>query len=371
MLDRKIKSRLAKELEVPQIVSKKVKFTLDDIRLKEFGEEKEESIVHEKKEKRMHRRWVATAAAACALLVSSITVTAAVTKWMPDFMQRFQISEDLQEKMSEEGVSYTPLETIEQDGMSVSLEQCLTDNEYFYCLFKVVIPEGIEGEQFENISVEGYKPEDYIECDGLYCYREQEEEGEKSVFYYMISGKHMTLKNQDIEENADETYAVINESCVTEEDYKKGYMTFRFENYGAYDKDNQFQAAVSGEWEFKWAEKKVEDKMEYGINKKVGKGYYARSKAVLKEVTVSPIVMNLVYELPEDCPDEIYYLAKPTEVELADGTRVELQEIASGYEDDFDEGNNDYKYAYGLNLVRNPEDIVAIYFGENERIELR
>lgn len=35
------------------------------------------------------------------------------------------------------------------------------------------------------------------------------------------------------------------------------------------------------------------------------------------------------------------------------------------------EGNNDYKYAYGLNLVRNPKDIVAIYFGENERIELR
>lgn len=371
MLDRRIKNRLSKELEVPSVVKKRVKFTLDDIRLREFGEKTEESIIPEKKKKRMYRRGIATAAAACVMLVSSITVTAAVKKLLPDFMQRFQIPEDIQEKLSEEGVSYTPLETIEQDGMSISLEQCLTDNEYFYCLFKVVMPKEIKGGQFENVTVEGYKTEDYIECDGPYCYWETEEEAGNFAFYYMMSGKHLTLQETDTEKSMNGTPVILNKSCVTEEDYQTGSMTLRFENYGVYDENNEFQPAVTGEWEFQWAEKKVEDKSEYTVDKKVGKGYYARSNAVLKKVTVSPIVMNLVYELPEGCPEEVYYLARPTEVELKDGTRVELQEIASGYEEDFDGENNNYKFAYGLYPLRNPEEIAAIYFGENERIELK
>lgn len=365
MLDRNIKEKLKEELQTPLAIRKRVKFTLDDIRLREFGEVKEESVVKEKKEKRIFGKGIATAAAACVLVVSSITVTATVTKWTPDFLKRFQISENLQGKLEQEGVSYTPLETIEQEGMSISLEQCLTDNEYFYCLFKVTLPDDVAEGQFENITVEGYKTEDYIETDGIYCYQLTEEAGAKNIFYYMISGKHCTLEQQE------EGFNIVSQSCVTGEDYKTGHMTFRFENYGVYDEQNQFQPSVSAEWEFQWAEKKVEDKIEYSVNRKVGKGYYARSNSILKTVTISPIVIGLVYELPEGCPEEYYYLARPTEVELKDGTRIELIEIASGFENNFDEENNNYKYAYGLYPVEDPEQITAIYFGENERIELK
>lgn len=377
MLDKNIKKELLEELEVPQMVKERVKFTLDDIRLEEFGKRKEKSIEKEKgkrnKKKGKQLFGKGAVAAACVLLVSSITVTAAVSKWTPDFMQRFLIPEELKEKMEEEGVNYTPLETIEHEGMSVSLEQCMTDNEYFYCLFKVILPEGVENGEFENVMTEGYKPEDSVESYGTHCYEVTEEDSENNIFYYTISGRHSTLITQDEGENAEKTTKILDKSCVTEEDYKTGHMTFRFENFGVYDKNNEFQPLVKGIWEFQWAEKEIEDKKEYSINRKVGKGYYERSNAILKTVTVSPIVINLTYELP-DCPEDkesfMYYPATPTEVELTDGTKVELTEIYSGFEDYSDKENKNLKYAYALYPVRDTEEIVAVYFGKNERVEL-
>ncbi|MBQ2801501.1 MAG: DUF4179 domain-containing protein [Lachnospiraceae bacterium] len=375
MVDRKIKEELEREVEVPESIRKRVKYILDDIRLSEFGNnEKETNFQKRGKQKRFYGKSVA--AAACLLLASSITVTAAVAKWTPDFMQRFQISENLQEKMEEEGINYTSLETIEQNGMSISLEQCLTDNEYFYCLFKVVLPEGVTDGQFEYLDVEGYKREDCIESSGTHCYRVTEEDGEKNIFYYVLSGKHSTLETTDGGEGIGETSKVVSKSCVTEEDYKTGHMTFCFENFGVYDKENQFQPSVTGIWEFQWAEKKVEDKnkKEYAINRKVGKGYYARNNAILNQVNVSPITISLVYEIP-DCPEDklqlVYYPAEATEVELKDGTRVDLIQIDSGFEDYYDEENKKFRYVYGLNPVTDPQEITAIYFGDNERIQLQ
>lgn len=374
MLDRKIKNKLEEELEVPELVKERVKFTLNDIRLEKFGKAEENVVAiqdiatRKKKEKRIFTKGVA--AAACVFLISSITVTAAVTKWTPDFMLRFQMSENEQVKLGEEGVSYTPLETIEKDGMAITLEQCMTDNEYFYCLFKVNVPEGATDGEFEDIVVEGYKPEDYIEYD-TYCARTVEESGD-NVFYYVLSGRHTTLEQtKEGEFTAD---MVVNESCVTEEDYKTGHMTFRFENFGVYDVQNEFQPYVAADWEFQWAEKVVEDKKEYTVNQKVGKGYYARSNAILKTVTISPIVITLNYELP-DCPDDknnlIYYPATPTQVELQDGTRADLTQISSGFEDASNKANKNYQYAYALYPVQETDQIVAIYFGENERLELK
>ena len=66
----------------------------------------------------------------------------------------------------------------------------------------------------------------------------------------------------------------------------------------------------------------------------------------------------------------MYYPATPTEVELTDGTKVELTEIYSGFEDYSDKENKNLKYAYALYPVRDTEEIVAVYFGKNERVEL-
>lgn len=376
MLDKNIKKELLEELEVPQVVKERVKFTLDDIRLEEFGKVREKRIEKEKskEKKRKGNRLIGkgAVAAACILLVSSITVTAAVTKWLPDFIPRFQIPENMQEKLEEEGVAYTPLETIEQEGMLISLEKCLTDNEFYYCLFKVTLPDGVEEGQFQEIIVEGYKPEDNVDNGGgTYCYQTTEGDSEKNVFYYVISGRHSTFETYDAGEELGEREKIVEKSCVTEEDYKTGHMTFRFENFGVYDENNQFQPSVTGTWEFKWAEKKVEDKKVYTINRKIEKGYYERSNAVLKTVSVSPIAIGLTYELPaEDKNGFIYYPSTPTEVELQDGTRVALTQLTEGFEDYFDDENMNYKSAYGLYSVWDPEEVVAIYFGKNNRVEL-
>lgn len=376
MLDKNIKKELLEELEVPQVVKERVKFTLDDIRLEEFGKVREKRIEKEKskEKKRKGNRLIGkgAVAAACILLVSSITVTAAVTKWLPDFIPRFQIPENMQEKLEEEGVAYTSLETIEQEGMLISLEKCLTDNEFYYCLFKVTLPDGVEEGQFQEIIVEGYKPEDNVDNGGgTYCYQTTEGDSEKNVFYYVISGRHSTFETYDVGEELGEREKIVEKSCVTEEDYKTGHMTFRFENFGVYDENNQFQPSVTGTWEFKWAEKKVEDKKVYTINRKIEKGYYERSNAVLKTVSVSPIAIGLTYELPaEDKNGFIYYPSTPTEVELQDGTRVALTQLTEGFEDYFDDENMNYKSAYGLYSVWDPEEVVAIYFGKNNRVEL-
>ncbi len=378
MLDRKIKEELERELEVPESIRKRVKYTLDDIRLSEFGNnEKHTNLQKREKQKKFYGKSVA--AAACLLLASSITVTAAVVKWTPDFVKRFQISEDLQKSLKDAGVADTPLQTVEHNGISIALEQCLTDNEFFTCLFKVMVPEKMNG-YFDLIEVEGYKEEDIIMSTSCSWQESTAEVNgtEYDIYYYVISGEHKRISNADFGEeeagNSTSDINVVKGSCVTEEDYKTGHMTFRFENF--VDESANEQILASGPWEFQWAEKQVDARKEYAMNQKVNNGYYAKSNAVLKQVSVSPIVVSTVFEIPDRPEDKMnlsIYPAQATAVELKDGTIVTLEQgmVAAGFEDYQDDENNNFKYTFFLNTVLDPEEVAAIYFGTNERIQLQ
>lgn len=416
MLDKNIKNRLLEELEVPQVVTERVKFTLDDIRLGEFGKVKTEIVKEEKKGKRIFGKGITkgVAAAACVLLVSSITVTAAVTKWNAKLVEKYQVTEKLQEDLSNSGVAVSPMQKVEQDGITMTMEQCLTDNDFFYCLFRIDLPEDIkvdpkthwaegvivEGNQekkvsgcfgFQEVSVEGYKEEDITPCTAGFLLENDEivlDEETNSVYYY-IMGQHETMKKEplqggfengsgdDVVKTIDDEYGyyVVNESCVTQEDYDNGHMTFTFENLGVTSsnpKEYGVRTALSlGKWEFQWAEKKVETKSEYKLEEEI-KG---KCNAVLTDVTVSPFVLTTIFEVKGEIASKWSPYAMPqvaSKMEMKDGSIVELEwdYVLSGYENYMDDSNRTYLCSIPLEKFIEPEDVVAVYFG-TQRIELK
>lgn len=417
MLDKNIKNRLLEELEVPELVQERVKFVLNDIRLGEFGKPKEEIGKEEKKGKKIWGKGITkgVAAAACVLLVSSITVTAAVTKWNTKLVEKFQITEALQEDLSNSGVAVSPMQKVEQAGITMTLEQCLTDNDFFYCLFKLDLPDDIKVDKkthqaegviveenqkekqvsgclgFWEVSVEGYKEEDITPCTTGFLLENGElvlDEETNSLYYYVM-GQHKTMKKEPLEggfengsgddvimaNNDGYGYYVVNESCVTEADYNNGHMTFTFEKFGVTSTDPEeygvHTALASGKWEFQWAEKKVETKSKYKVNEEI-KG---KCNAVLNEVTISPFVLTTVFEVKGYINSKWSPYAMPdvaSKMEMKDGSIVELEwdYVLNGYENYMDDSNRTYLCSIPLEQFIDPEEVAAIYFGQ-QRVELK
>lgn len=388
MQDKKIMEKLERELQVPELVQKRVKSTLDDIRLVNFGEHTTTENRKSKKKGQKLYRWskkTVAAAVTSIILLSGVTATAAVSNWGLDdgvWLGPFRASKEVQENMEEKGVVTTPLQEVEHGGVKVALLQCVTDNEHYSCLFRVTVPKKLAKEysDFEIVETKGYSAKDEVHDMGYEIYYDETETGNEKIMFYALSGTHAQIREYN-EGTSKEYRMLIDESAVTEADYKKSYMTFTFENYGLYDEQGEFELLVEDTWEFQWKEQLVTDKKTYEINKHVGVGYYERSNSILKSIKITPIAVTLTHDIEASdvCKDEygngeqlIIEPMMPTAIEMQDGTVLELVNHYSGPLLT-SSGENIYEcnsVATPIQMIE-PEKVAALHFGSQLRLELK
>lgn len=369
MRNKKVIEYLQKDLQVPETVKARVEETLDDIRLINFEKKEIKTQGDMKYRKRRIYKWSKKTVAAAVIAVvflSGITVTAAVNNWgLKDavWLGPFEESKEIRENMEKKGVVTTPLQKIEHGGVKVELLQCVTDNEYYSCLFRVTVPEKLmakEGE-FEDVFVLGNDQNDTVEELEYYRYADGTESQEGEVMFYVLRGTHL-------------------QTGKVKGGEKGKKLTFTFENYGTYDSQGEFEPLVEDVWEFQWREQVVTDKKNYQINEKIGAGYYERSNSVLETVKITPITVTLIHKVQEA---DVYVggeeyenqlkvsVMLPTAIELSDGTLVDLntygsQKLTKNSEDSFD-----CKSIMTPFQIIEPEEVVALHFGTQLRLELK
>lgn len=419
MRNKEIKKCLEKELEVPWVVQERVKHTLDDIRLAQFGKKESAESGSKQKAKRFMKGSFMISKVAVAVitlgLVTGVTVLAAVLKLNEDFVKTYQVSEKMEKLLFDKGVVDMPGKSIEHNGVTMTMEQCVSDQQFFYCLFRLDLPETVSIDKtgkisgtlngkeldgylnFSEFEVMGYKEEDDVEPFGYNMIYDSDYNimGGEHYVYIVVSGMHTTKKLEKIydvdayekkygdqayywyEDTLDYANAYIYnfKSCVTKEDYTKGHMTFHFKDLEFVRTDTQGSEVISGEWDFTWAEKNVKMTKTYELNQKMSKGYYKKGKSRLTEVRIGPLSMCTLWNYDKNeaiMPPDI------TAIEYKNGEIKKYEEnsspIKSIYSMDrwYDEESRKYQRLdyIEFNQVVNPEDVVAVYYGA-ERIELQ
>ena len=353
MPDKIIREKLKEEIEMPDIVKERINFTLNDIRLTKFGTDKE---VIKMKRKPFYRKGIV--AAACVLLISSATVvTAAVINWNPIVIEKFNISDDTQTELSNTGVVSVPELSVECNQTTISMEQCLTDNNFLYFLFKITVPENIiitENTGFNQITLTENDDDSAFNWCGGILYSEKDDnlviDNETHTFYYEISGERTEAGS-----------------------YEGSEINISFSGLENYDiKTDTTESLATGEWNFTWTETEVDVMKEYTCNVPL-----KNTSATVKSITISPISATVLYDYPKT-PEILEALntldpsGEPpaiTAFELNDGTLLEISDGLGimGY---VSEDSNDYEASSMFeNRIVNPQEIIAVYF-EGERVPL-
>lgn len=353
MLDKTIKEKLNQEIEIPDVVKERVAFTLYDIRLAKFGEEREEKNM---KRKTYYRKGIV--AAACVFMVSSVTVvTAAVMNWNPKVVEKFHVSEEVQQDLAEKGGALVPELSVECNQTKISMEQCIADNNFLYFLFKITVPEDItitEDIDFGQITLLENGMDDQFNWGGGLLYSENnnsyEIDNETHTFYYEIYGQRISPEN-----------------------YEGSEITISFKDMQNYDiKTDDTKLLVSGDWDFSWSETKVDVMKEYNCTDVLKEG-----AATVKNIVISPISVNVLYDYPKTPEiiaglNELDPAAEPpmvTAFEMKDGSTVEVMTGMGTMGYVSDESNEFRSCSMIENTIVNPEEIVAVYF-EGERVAL-
>lgn len=90
----------------------------------------------EAKTVRIQRKRYLVLVAAALMVVSSITVLAAV-RWNQRAIDRFGADEQMQEKLSNQGYSAQDIQVVSDNGITIKLEQSIQDDNLIYLLFRV------------------------------------------------------------------------------------------------------------------------------------------------------------------------------------------------------------------------------------------
>ncbi|MGN0153451.1 MAG: DUF4179 domain-containing protein [Lachnospiraceae bacterium] len=140
---KQIKQILKREISVPVIVTEQVADTLHTVCGEYDDEECKEHIKQYRKVVRI-RKQIAAVLVIC-LLCAGATVTAAgLKKWNPYAAQEWRAGEVVQDEMMAEQTAVVPEISVTDNGVTVSVEQVVTDGLSEYVLFKVEAPENME-----------------------------------------------------------------------------------------------------------------------------------------------------------------------------------------------------------------------------------
>lgn len=96
-----------------------------------------ENLPEERSSKSMKRQVGGCVAAACVLALCSVTAYAAVQGWNKHVTEEFHVDEQMQDKLTEENYARQDKQSVTDNGITITLEQSIQDENFLYLLFNV------------------------------------------------------------------------------------------------------------------------------------------------------------------------------------------------------------------------------------------
>lgn len=274
---------LKEKVEIPDIVQQRADEAFDEIRSKAA-------------KKHVHRKRLVFIAVAAAAVVS-VSAAAAYINWSRGFDGELRISDNEKGKAVQTGLTDFPEAVAENNGVKITAQQSIVDNNFAYISLRV---EGFGIEQGEEPGFDGV----CVKIDGNdvdYC----------ASFYDGLTsvenGRAVMEDGSPIPQDADGReilkYAhddgsleyIINAADFYDEGLIGRDIHIELENLGVYkQKAMPPEIRVSGKWVLDWTLKGSDSIFKTDVNKPIG-----NTSASVKSVEISPISLKVTYGYPK------------------------------------------------------------------------
>lgn len=360
--------RLQQDIEVPEIVTKKATETLEQIRMNSAANNKQ--VPYMKSKKNRKKRYAVIALAAT-LAIGTVTAYAAYAEWSKGLKEELRISEDSQNRLTENGMAAFSGTSVTDAGITVTAQQSITDNYYTYLSFRIdgySVEQGVQP-AFEYISVTVDGQEDFGLDAGFYDGLIPDENGraipaDGSKSYANADGSI----NYVMDDGSLEYHMVLNKSD------EKGFfigkkLHVEFKNLGSAAKTD-FTPDITGTWALDMTLGGADVSGYTETEQTLGD-----SGATVTSVELSPISARVTYDFPrieetEEYKDEngnlrthTYYKDAPTVsgVKLKDGTTI-MNLYNGGTEGYSSENSNEYISTFTFNRVIDSDQVASVLF---------
>ncbi|MCI9385324.1 MAG: DUF4179 domain-containing protein [Lachnospiraceae bacterium] len=375
------KNVFSEEVELSEIVLEKTNQAFEMIQ--------QEDIVHmgktNTKGKRIYKMQAAAVAGICILVVSSISVIAAIHHyWGRGMNGNIQASDAQQQALTEQNIAKVYREepdsssmAVTDNGITVKPDTVVVDERFAYMSFSISgyhVEDGTEP-GFGMVTVyQGDNPEDESAWVNMYgsMYDGIIPDENGSPVYEdgspLESDENGRLISHYTDSNGDMEY-IIQASVVNENDSLLGKtMHVNFQNLGTHSR-GAFTPAVEGNWDFAITLPDVSSSRTITVGQKVGGTGFT-----LETIDISPISMKANYsveEAPEGHEDDLG-IPEVRGVVLKDGTRLPyLTDGGSmGYTDS---SRKNACHMAGYDRVIDVDEVAALIVWtsyENEKVEI-
>jgi hypothetical protein len=298
-------------------------------------------------------------AAAAILAVGAVSASAAYLQWSRSLSDGLQATDTQKQLLEENQMAAFLDQSVTQNGVTVTAQQSIVDNQYAYLSFKVegYTPEADLQPGFADVEVTVGDEED-ASSSGY--------SGYTSSFYDgLVAGADgIAVHTDGTPVSEDDFYRYIQEDGSLEYEIllmndQKGYFLnqpvhVEFRDLGTYPgKAEAVTAEVEGTWSFDWTLQGSDEMTTYKLNAPL-----EDHQTTVLEAEISPISFRITYDFPKQEAAEPPYF---TGVQLKDGT-IYTGINGAGYEGYSNENPNIYESTGAFTRIIDVDQIENLLF---------
>lgn len=275
MMDREKIEILQKKTEIPETVREKMQLAYEQIRQEKRIHEGMETQKEDSRRTGISRKKIAIILAAVTLSLATVSVTAGVyIRWSEGLKEKLQLTKTQEEELEETGAAESTEASCTSQGITVTVLQSITDQNFSHLAFSV---KGYSAETKEQPDFEQV----IVKVDG------------KEV---NASGSFRNFGEEDmpVYQKANGTMEYLMQIDSTEENglaVKK--IQVILENLGTVNKQAEFVQEVKGTWTLDWKLAGTEKEEGLSVNQTIGD-----TDTVVKSIEITPLSLTIHYDMP-------------------------------------------------------------------------
>lgn len=274
MMDREKIEILQKKTEIPETVREKMQLAYEQIRQEKRIHEGMETQKEDSRRTGISRKKIAIILAAVTLSLATVSVTAGVyIRWSEGLKEKLQLTKTQEEELEETGAAESTEASCTSQGITVTVLQSITDQNFSHLAFSVkgYSAETKEQPDFEQVIVKV----DGKEVNASGSFRNF---GEEDMPVYQKADGTMEYLMQ-IDSNEENGLAVKKIQVI-------------LENLGTVNKQAEFVSGVKGTWTLDWELAGTEKEEGLSVSQTIGD-----TDTVVKSIEITPLSLTIHYDM--------------------------------------------------------------------------
>lgn len=342
---------LQKKAEIPEVVRKKMQLAYGQIRQEKRMHEEIEGQKNERGKTAVSKKKVAIILAVATLSLATVSVAAGVyIRWSDGLKEKLQLTKAQEEELEETGAAESTGVSCTSQGITVTVLQSITDQNFSHLAFSVkgYLAETKEQPEFELV---------IVKVDG------------KEV---NISGSFRNFGEGDVPvyQKTDGTMEYLMQIDSNEENGLAGkQIQVILENLGTVNKQAEFVPDVEGFWTLSWELAGTKKEERLTVSQTIGD-----TDTIVKSIETTPLSLTIYYDMPRkkitkqlygddgittwETYEEPWFLYG---FRLKDGTirKMIFQSQEQGYDDEITEA---YTVKYATDQIVEAEKISSLLY---------